>query len=250
MRLNKYLARAGVTSRRKADDLIEAGRVAVEGATVREMGARVDPNDSVTVDGEPACLAPLRYVLLNKPADAVTTMSDERGRRTVMDLVEGVGDGCEALFPVGRLDRDTTGVLLLTTDGDLAHRLMHPSYEVEKLYLVRLREPIVPAQVEQLRRGVALDDGTAAADDARCLRADRRTELFVTLHEGRNRQVRRMMQAVGHEVAALERTRYASLSAEGLERGAWRLLDEDEVKRLRRSVGLPERKARTHKRNS
>ncbi|PSQ88888.1 MAG: rRNA pseudouridine synthase, partial [Bacteroidetes bacterium QS_8_64_10] len=140
MRLNKYLARAGVTSRRKADDLIEAGRVAVEGATVREMGARVDPNDSVTVDGEPACLAPLRYVLLNKPADAVTTMSDERGRRTVMDLVEGVGDGREALFPVGRLDRDTTGVLLLTTDGDLAHRLMHPSYEVEKLYLVRLRE--------------------------------------------------------------------------------------------------------------
>ena len=236
VRLNRFIARAGIASRRGADALIAEGRVTVDGKTVTEMGTKVTPESRVAVDGKPITPAGLVYVLLNKPKDAITTASDEKGRRTVLDLVD-LEEGNDGLFPVGRLDRDTTGVLLLTTDGDLAHRLMHPRYGAEKVYLVTAQEAVTPEQVEALRRGVDLDDGPARADQAGYVDDDKR-KVALALHEGRNRQVRRMMEALGHEVAALERVRYAGLDLSGLRRGRWRRLQTHEVNALRRSVKL------------
>ena len=237
VRLNKFLARAGVASRRDADAIIAAGRVTVGGAVVTEMGVKVSPSDRVAVDGRPVGLAGLSYVLLNKPADTITTVTDDRGRRTVMDLVALPEDEKAALFPVGRLDRQTTGALLLTTDGELAHRLMHPSYGAVKLYRVALDAPISEADLERLRRGVDLDDGPARADHAAFLGAGR-SEIGLQLHEGRNRQVRRMVEALGRRVEALDRVGYAGLDLAGLKRGRWRRLEPHEVNRLRRSVKL------------
>ena len=236
VRLNKYLARAGVASRREADAIIEAGRVHVNGEVVTEMGVKVSPSDRVEVDGQPVTPSDLVYVLLNKPTDAITTVSDDRGRRTVMDLVSLPESAKAALFPVGRLDRDTTGALLLTTDGELAHRLMHPRYGAVKLYRVRLDAPITQAELDRLRTGVDLDDGVASADQAAFL--DDRQTLGLQLHEGRNRQVRRMVEALGRRVEALDRVGYAGLDLSGLRRGRWRHLQPHEVNALRRSVKL------------
>ncbi len=236
VRLNKYLARAGVASRREADAIIEAGRVTVNGEVVTEMGVKVVPADRIEVDGQPITPSDLVYVLLNKPPDAITTVTDDRGRRTVMDLVSLPEDEKSALFPVGRLDRETTGALLLTTDGELAHRLMHPRYGAVKLYQVRLDQPISEADLDHLRTGVDLDDGPAAADHAAFL-GDRQT-IGLQLHEGRNRQVRRMMEALGRRVEALDRVGYAGLDLSGLRRGRWRRLEPHEVNALRRSVKL------------
>ena len=235
MRLNRFLARAGVASRRAADGLIAEGRVTVNGETVTEMGVQVAPSDRVTVDGQPIGLAGLVYVLLNKPTDTITTVSDDRGRRTVLDVVAGVPQ--DGLFPVGRLDRDTTGALLLTTDGDLAHRLMHPRYGAVKLYIVTTEGPVSPAEVASLTSGVELDDGRAAADHAERFADDPR-RVALQLHEGRNRQVRRMIEAIGHSVVALDRIGYAGLTLDGLRRGRWRHLQPHEVNALRRSVKL------------
>ena len=237
VRLNKFLARAGVASRREADAIIAAGRVRVAGAVVTEMGVKVSPGTRVEVDGRPVGLADLVYVLLNKPTDTITTVADDRGRQTVMDLVSLPEDQQSALFPVGRLDRQTTGALLLTTDGEVAHRLMHPSYGAVKLYRVTLDAPISDADLEKLRRGVDLDDGPARADHAAFLGAGR-SEIGLQLHEGRNRQVRRMVEALGRRVAALDRVGYAGLELGGLRRGRWRRLEPHEVNRLRRSVKL------------
>ena len=235
MRLNRYLARAGVASRRAADVLIAEGHVTVNGETVTEMGVQVEPSDRVAVDGQPVGLGGLVYVLLNKPTDTITTASDDRGRRTVLDLVSGVE--ADGLFPVGRLDRDTTGALLLTTDGDLAHRLMHPRYGAVKLYVVTTAEPVAAAQVDALRNGVELDDGPARADHAERFKGDPR-DVALQLHEGRNRQVRRMFEAIDHRVVALDRIGYAGLDLSGLRRGRWRHLQPHEVNTLRRSVKL------------
>ena len=237
MRLNRFLARSGVASRRAADAIIADGRVTVNGETVTEMGVRVAESDVVTLDGRPVQPVGMTYLLLNKPTDAITTLRDEEGRRTVLDLVDLPAAALAGVVPVGRLDRNTTGALLLTTDGDLAHRLMHPRYGAEKIYRVRTDEPVRPDQIDALRRGVELDDGPAAADNATYLGDDRR-EVALGLHEGRNRQVRRMFEALGHRVAALDRVGYAGLTLDGLRRGKWRRLRPHEVNALRRSVKL------------
>ena len=239
VRLNRYIARAGVCSRREADALISGGRVTVDGAVTTELGTKVLPEQDVAVDGQPVAPKGLLYVLLNKPKDTITTLDDEKGRNTVIDALTGLSERDRAgLFPVGRLDRDTTGVLLLTTDGDLAHRLTHPRYGAPKFYRVQTREPITDLEIDRLLRGVDIGEGeTAAADQAGFIGAGKR-EIGLQIHEGRNRQVRRMMEAIGHEVEALERVQYAGMTAKGLRRGEWRKLSLDEANGLRRSVKL------------
>ena len=216
MRLNRYLARSGVASRRAADELIKAGRVTVNGQR-GELNTFVASRDVVEVDGERVGKQDLAHVLLNKPLGVVTTASDPEGRPTVVDLV-----GHDArVVPVGRLDIDTSGVLLLTNDGDLAHRLAHPRYGVEKTYVADVEGDLTPADVAGLADGVELDDGMTAPARARQLG---RSRVELVLHEGRNRQVRRMCEAVGHPVVRLRRTGYAGLDARGVEVGAWRPL--------------------------
>ena len=237
VRLNKFLARAGVGSRRESDALIASGRVKVNGEVTTEMGVQVSPEDRVEFDGQPIRPTDLAYILLNKPTDTITTVTDDRGRQTVMDLVTIPDRIKSALFPVGRLDRQTTGALLLTTDGDLAHRLMHPSYGAVKLYIVTVNEPLNKLDVDRLKMGVELEDGLAKADHAAFVGSDRR-DVGIQLHEGRNRQVRRMMEALDRRVVALDRIGYAGLDLEGLRRGRWRRLEPHEVNTLRRSVKL------------
>jgi 23S rRNA pseudouridine2605 synthase len=225
MRLNAYLARSGVASRRKADELIKAGRVTVNGEP-GQLNTFVGADDRVEVDGKPVAKQGLAYVLLHKPSGVVTTASDPQGRRTVVDLVRHAS----RVVPVGRLDVDTTGALLLTNDGDLAHRLAHPKYGVEKVYEAAVWGDPDETALRRLREGIELDDGPTAPAQVRRL-APGRVELI--LHEGRNRQVKRMLEAVGHRVRQLHRTRYAGLGVEGLEPGAWRELEPSEVERLR-----------------
>jgi 23S rRNA pseudouridine2605 synthase len=237
-RLNRYISRCGITSRRKADELISAGQVKVNGEVVEELGTKLSKSDRVEVNGKQ--ISPLQnlYILLNKPSDAVTTTSDEKGRQTVLDLIELPEARSGGLFPVGRLDRDTTGVLLLTTDGDLAHRLMHPSYEIDKLYVVRTRGAVKPHQLDQLTRGMEVEGETLKADQATYMRPPHEHEVGLKLHEGRNRQIRRMFESLGHDITHLERVAYAGLTTEGVRRGKWRRLNEKEVRRLRRLVKL------------
>jgi len=225
MRLNAYLARAGVASRRGADELIKAGRVTVNGEP-GQLNTFVQSRDRVRVDGELVTPQRLAYVLLNKPAGVVTTARDPQGRRTVIDLVPAD----PRVVPVGRLDADTTGALLLTNDGPLSHRLAHPRYGVEKIYIADVEGEPTDAALQRLRDGIELDDGPTAPARVRRL-APNRIELI--LHEGRNRQVRRMLEAVGHPVTRLHRTSYAGLTLEGLEPGQWRELEPSEVEALR-----------------
>jgi 23S rRNA pseudouridine2605 synthase len=225
MRLNAWLARAGVASRRKADELIKAGRVTVNGEP-GQLNTFVQRTDDVRLDGRPLAKQQLAYVLLHKPAGTVTTASDPQGRSTVVDLV----DVPTRVVPVGRLDTDTTGAILLTNDGELAHRLAHPRYEVDKVYEVETWQQPTDAQLDELRAGVMLDDGLTSPAEVRRLDGAR---IELTIHEGRNRQVKRMLEAVGHRVKRLHRSRYGPLTLEGLEPGAWRLLEPFEVERLR-----------------
>lgn len=234
VRLNKFIAQAGLCSRREADVWIAEGRVTIDGETVNTLGVKVTPDQDVRVDGRPIAPKKLAYVLLNKAKDTITTTDDEHDRRTVMDVLPA---DLHDLFPVGRLDRDTTGALLLTNDGELAHRLMHPRYEIEKLYLVKTKESVKPHQLDQLRSGIDLDDGPALADMI-AYPGDRHDEVALSLHEGRNRQVRRMFEALGHEVVALDRFRYAGLTLDALRRGRWRRLEPHEINALRRAVKL------------
>jgi 23S rRNA pseudouridine2605 synthase len=224
MRLNAYLARAGVASRRRADELIKAGRVRVNGEPGR-LDTFVGPDDAVDVDGERVAAQRLTYVLLHKPAGTVTTARDPQGRPTVVDLV----DVPERVVPVGRLDVDTTGALLLTNDGPLAHRLAHPRYGVEKTYEVDVQGRPGDAALRRLAHGIELDDGPTASAGALRLGPSR---IELTIHEGRNRQVKRMCEAVGHPVLRLHRAAYAGLTLEGLEPGRWRELEPSEVERL------------------
>jgi len=230
VRLNAYLARAGIASRRGAEALIRAGRVTVNGE-VAGLATFVEGKDRVEVDGAEVGPEPLTYVLLHKPAGVVTTARDPHGRPTVVGLV-----GHERrVVPVGRLDADTTGVLLLTNDGPLAHRLMHPRYEVDKVYEIEVEGEPSDETLEALRRGVELDDGPTAPAEAH-RRAPSLLEL--TLHEGRKHQVKRMFAAVGHPVTRLHRRSYAGLTADGLRPGEWRELRPEEVERLR-APGAP-----------
>ena len=230
MRLNAYLARAGVASRRGADELIKAGRVTVNGAA-GELNSFVGQADDVRLDGRPVGAQRLRHVLLNKPRGTITTARDPEGRPTVVDLV----GGDIRVVPVGRLDRDTTGVLLLTNDGPLAHRLAHPRYGVEKTYVAEVEGEPGDRVIGALAEGVELDDGPTAPARVQRLGPSR---LELVLHEGRNRQVRRMLEAVGHPVVKLRRARYAGLGPGRLRPGEWRDLTPGEVARLRRLVGL------------
>ena len=230
MRLNAFLARAGVASRRGADELIRAGRVRVNGAP-GELSTVVGRHDVVEVDGARVQRQRLAHVLLHKPAGVVTTARDPQGRRTVVDLVPDE----PRVVPVGRLDVDTTGALLLTNDGDLAHRLAHPRYGVSKVYEAEVEGTPSPEALARLRRGVELDDGLTAPAGARRLGAGR---IELTLHEGRKHQVKRMCEAVGHPVRHLHRSRYAGLDLAGLGSGESRELTTDEVAALRRLVGL------------
>ncbi len=228
MRLNAYLARAGVASRRRADELIKAGRVLVNGEP-GQLNTFVAARDRVEVDGRRVTAQRLAYLLLHKPAGVVTTARDPEGRRTVVDFVPRD----PRVVPVGRLDVDTTGALLLTNDGPLAHRLAHPRYGVEKVYEARVEGDPGGAVLQQLRDGVELEDGRSAPALARRLGAGR---VELTIHEGRNRQVRRMLEAVGHPVVHLHRSAYAGLTLEGLEPGEWRELSAAEVAALSSAV--------------
>jgi 23S rRNA pseudouridine2605 synthase len=232
VRLNAYLARAGVASRRRADELIAAGRVTVNGAPGK-LTTRVGARDVVEVDGRRVELQALAYVLLHKPPGVVTTAKDTHGRATVVDLV----DHPARVVPVGRLDADTTGALLLTNDGPLGHRLAHPRYGVEKVYEVEVEGAPGEGALAVLREGVDLDDGRTAPARARVLGRDRdATVLELVLHEGRKHQVKRMCDAVGYPVRRLHRSRYAGLELGDLAPGAWRELTTDEVASLRRAT--------------
>jgi len=238
MRLNAYLARAGVASRRGADELIKAGRVTVNGEP-GQLNTFVQSRDRVELDGELVERQPLTYVLLHKPAATVTTARDPQGRPTVVELVEHPA----RVVPVGRLDADTTGALLLTNDGELAHRLAHPRYEVEKVYEAEVKGTPSDEALERLRQGIELDDGPTSPANARRLGPGR---VELAIHEGRKHQVKRMLAAVGHPVTRLYRSRYAGLTLEGLEPGQWRELEPSEVERLKtRQPGpAPERSGR------
>jgi 23S rRNA pseudouridine2605 synthase len=228
VRLNAYLARAGVASRRGADELIKAGRVRVNGAP-GELNIFVGANDTVEVDGRPVEKQALAYLLLHKPAGVVTTARDPHGRPTVVGLVPAE----PRVVPVGRLDADTTGALLLTNDGALAHRLAHPRYEVDKVYEAEVEGDPDGAVLTRLREGVELDDGRTAPAQARRLGPGR---VELTVHEGRKHQVKRMLEAVGHPARSLHRSRYAGLDLRGISAGEWRPLTRAEVAELRALV--------------
>jgi 23S rRNA pseudouridine2605 synthase len=233
-RLQRYLARAGIASRRKCEQLILEGRVMVNGKVVDVLGARVSAGDTVTCDGRTVAPEPLEYYLLNKPAGVVSAVSDGRGRRTVTDLVPSR----RRLFPVGRLDRDTTGLLLLTNDGSLAHRLMHPRFQVDKVYRTEVKGVVTDGELGQLRSGIKLDDGRTAPAGVRLLaRGKSGSVVELTIHEGRKRQVRRMMEALGHPVIRLHRSRYAMLTDAGISKGGYRALSDDEVAELEKLSG-------------
>jgi 23S rRNA pseudouridine2605 synthase len=229
VRLNAYLARAGVASRRRSDELILAGRVRVNGAPGK-LHTVVGPRDVVEVDGERVSAQPLSYVLLHKPAGVVTTARDPHGRPTVVDLVRHEA----RVVPVGRLDADTTGALLLTNDGPLAHRLAHPRYGVPKVYEAEVEGSPGAEALAALRQGVELEDGLTAPAEARLLGPEL---VELVLHEGRKRQVKRMLEAVGHPVRRLHRSRYAGIDLRGLGPGEWRELTRDEVRELRALAG-------------
>ena len=231
-RLQKIIAAAGITSRRAAEELILAGRVAVNGQVVTELGSKADPHkDQITLDGQTIKPAEkLYYVLLHKPAGYVTSLKDPQGRQLVTELVKDIG---ERLFPVGRLDYNSEGLLLLTNDGEWANRLMHPRHQVDKEYHVRVRGKIDPQQIKKLSEGVELEDGPTGASTVRLLKNDQSNDwLSVTIREGRNRQVRRMCAAVGLFVVRLRRIRYGNLTLGGLQPGEYRLLSKEEAQAL------------------
>ncbi len=231
LRLNRFIAMSGVCSRREADELIKAGKVKVNGEVVTEMGVTVSPDASVEYDGKMLKAEKKVYVLLNKPKDTVTTTDDPEGRRTVMDIVAGASP--ERIYPVGRLDRNTTGILLLTNDGDMAEKLMHPRYEVRKIYHVFLDKNISEPDLEALVNGVELEDGPANADEVSYVDPRDRKQVGIVIHSGRNRIVRRMFESLGYNVERLDRVLYGGLTKLNVPRGHWRYLTDEEVNRLK-----------------
>ena len=237
MRLQKYLAECGVASRRHAEDMITQGLVQINGITVREMGLKVEEGDEVRVRGQVVTpQAEKRYVLYYKPIGEVTTSSDPEGRPTVLDRFR---DFPVRLYPVGRLDFDSEGLLLLTNDGDLTARLTHPSGEVNKSYIARVSLQLTDEELNRLRFGVMIDGRKTAKAGAKILKQESLfTDVLITIHEGRNRQIRRMVEALGHQVIRLKRVKYGPVELGALARGEWRELSAQEVSDLRRSAGL------------
>ncbi|MDH5366121.1 MAG: rRNA pseudouridine synthase [Cyclobacteriaceae bacterium] len=230
IRLNRYIANAGVCSRRDADKLIEAGEITVNDKVVTEMGHKVSSSDTVKHGRKILNREKTTYVLLNKPKDFITTMDDPQGRRTVMELVKKAGD--ERIYPVGRLDRNTTGLLLLTNDGELAKKLSHPSSNIKKLYQVEIDKPITENHFHDIMEGLELEDGVIHVDDLAIVGGNK-SVLGIDIHVGRNRIVRRIFEHLGYEVTKLDRVMYAGLTKKDLGRGKWRHLTEKEVIRLK-----------------
>ena len=231
MRLNKFLANAGVCSRREADDFIQAGVVKVNGEVVTEMGTKIMRTDEVMFHDRPVSLEKKVYVLLNKPKDYVTTSDDPQQRKTVMDLVR---NACpERIYPVGRLDRTTTGVLLLTNDGDLASKLTHPKFLKKKIYHVYLDKNVTLHDLQQIREGIVLDDGEIHADAVEYASETDKKQVGIEIHSGRNRIVRRIFESLGYRVMKLDRVQFAGLTKKNVRRGDWRFLTEKEVDMLR-----------------
>jgi 23S rRNA pseudouridine2605 synthase len=244
IRLNKFIANTGLCSRREADEMIEAGAFKVNGVIVTQLGTKVGPEDKVHYGDQLLRREKMVYVLLNKPKDYITTTDDPQERKTVLDLVAGAGD--ERIYPVGRLDRNTTGVLLLTNDGDLAERLMHPKYNVEKIYQVSLDMNLRKEDFDKILEGVELEDGFIKADDMSFVGdGEDHKEVGIVLHSGRNRIVRRLFEHLGYTVKHLDRVGYAGLTKKNVPRGKWRLLQDREVGFLKMKVGGDKQKGRT-----
>lgn len=228
MRLNKYVAHCGICSRRQAVDHIKNGEVTVNGEVVKEPFYQVKKSDKIQFKGKPIKPEGRQvYILMNKPKDFITTTSDERGRKTVMHLLKDKVE--ERVFPVGRLDRATTGLLLLTNDGDLAKKLSHPSHKVKKVYHVVLDKPVSKSDLEKIQRGLELEDGVAEVDGVDYVTGAAKTEVGIEIHLGKNRIVRRIFEHLGYEVQKLDRMYYAGLTKKDLPRGFWRYLTEKEV---------------------
>ena len=231
IRLNKFLANAGICSRREADEFIQAGVVSVNGQVVTELGTKVLRTDVVRFHEDPVSMEKKVYVLLNKPKDYVTTSDDPQQRKTVMDLVKGACP--ERIYPVGRLDRNTTGVLLLTNDGDLASKLTHPKYLKKKIYHVYLDRNVTAHDMQAIATGVMLEDGEVKADDVQYADANDKKQVGIEIHSGKNRIVRRIFESLGYRVQKLDRVQFAGLTKKNLRRGDWRYLTEEEVDQLR-----------------
>lgn len=228
--LNKFLAQSGIASRRKSGELIKEGLVCVNNQIITDPAYRVQDKDKITVRGAPVKREEKTYILLNKPKDFITTVSDERGRKTVMDLIDGAIN--QRIFPVGRLDRTTTGLLLMTNDGELMQKLAHPRNKIQKVYHVTLTTELSIEDIEKIKRGLTLYDGRAKVDAITFIPKMRRNEVKVTLHSGKYRIVRRIFEHLGYEVKKLDRINYAGLTKKGLLVGCWRYLSHAEIQNL------------------
>jgi 23S rRNA pseudouridine2605 synthase len=236
VRLNKFLSTAGITSRRKADEMIQEGKVKVNGNVVMSLGVKIDPSrDKIFVNEKQVVMVdePV-YIVFNKPKDCITTASDERGRTTIMDYVKVK----QRVFPIGRLDRNTTGVLLLTNDGEFANHMMHPKFEVKKAYKVTLEKALLRQDAEKLAKGIRLSDGKTGPAELVTIPGGKNKIIGVVIHEGKNRQVHRMFGALGYEIEKLDRVAYADVTYEGLARGRWRFLTKGEMRRLMEMAGI------------
>lgn len=230
MPLNKYIAHAGFCSRRRAVAYIQQKKVLVNGVIITEPGYKITASDHVVIDGIPLQSQEMVYILLNKPKNCVTTVSDERGRITVLDIIKGASD--QRIYPVGRLDRNSTGLLLLTNDGTLTQKLSHPKYQVQKIYHVTLDKLVTTKDIDQIKKGVFLEDGKVQVDDIAYLAASKK-KIKITLHSGKYRVIRRLFQELGYEVIALDRVQYAHFTKRNLPRGAWRYVTREEIQKIK-----------------
>ncbi|MBS3769014.1 MAG: rRNA pseudouridine synthase [Bacteroidales bacterium] len=231
IRLNKFIANSGLCSRRQADELIRSGEITVNQQKVTELGTKVKSTDEVRYKGKLLQNERPVYILLNKPKDYVTTVKDKNARKTVMELVKGACP--QRIYPVGRLDRNTTGVLLLTNDGELAKRLTHPHYKKKKVYHVVLDKPVTKTHLEQIAEGVKLEDDVVAADAVSYVDPEDKTQIGIEIHTGQNRVIRRIFETLGYKIKKLDRVYFAGLTKKNLKRGRWRFLTQKEINRLK-----------------
>jgi 23S rRNA pseudouridine2605 synthase len=232
MPLNKFISHAGISGRREAAEIVKKGIVKVNGKIITEPGHKISPKDEVVVNGKKIFLSKnLVYILLNKPKDFITTTDDPQGRKTVLDLIRRATN--ERVYPVGRLDRNTSGILLLTNDGELSQKLTHPSNEIKKIYAVTLDKPLDKKDFDLIVKGIVLEDGPASVDKLAYADTKDKTQLGVEIHSGRNRIVRRIFEHLGYDVKNLDRVMFAGLTKKNVERGKWRFLNEKEVRELK-----------------